>query len=84
MVRNLALDMKPLRVNLVVPGAVDTELWDGMTSEKKQEMFDGIEARVPTGKVGQAEDVAESFLYAMRDANLTGVVLKTDSGSTIV
>ena len=55
-----------------------------MTSEKKQEMFDGIEARVPTGKVGQAEDVAESFLYAMRDANLTGVVLKTDSGSTIV
>ena len=27
MTRGLALDMKPIRVNLVSPGAVDTELW---------------------------------------------------------
>ena len=84
MVKNLALDMKPLRVNLVTPGGVDTELWDGMTADKKQEFFDGIKARVPTGEVARPEDVAEAYLYAMRDFNVTGAVLKSDSGAAVV
>jgi NAD(P)-dependent dehydrogenase (short-subunit alcohol dehydrogenase family) len=29
--RGLALDLAPLRVNCVVPGQVDTELWDAST-----------------------------------------------------
>jgi NAD(P)-dependent dehydrogenase (short-subunit alcohol dehydrogenase family) len=84
MVRNLALDMAPLRVNLVVPGAVDTELWDGMSAEAKGKLFEGIRGRVLTGEVGRSEDVAEAYLYAMRDRNLTGETVKTDSGSTLV
>lgn len=44
MVRGLALDLKPIRVNLVCPGAVDTELWDGMgvTGERKEGMMRSI------------------------------------------
>lgn len=84
MVKNLALDMKPLRVNLVVPGAVNTELWDGLSEDQKQKLFEATMARVPTGNVGQPDHVAEAYLYAMRDWNVTAVVLKTDSGSTIV
>jgi len=84
MVRNLAVDMKPLRVNLVSPGAVDTELWDGMSKQQKQQFFDATEAKVPTGKVGQPDDVAEAFLYSMRDHNVTGFTIKTDSGASIV
>jgi len=84
MVRNLALDMKPLRVNLVTPGAVETELWDGMSAEQRQAMFNGIKARVLTGAVGQPEDVAEAYLYAMRDRNITGEIIKTNSGAVLV
>lgn len=84
MVRNLALDMKPLRVNLVAPGAVDTELWDGMSGAEKKNMFAGIEGRVLTQRVGRPEDVAEAYLYAMRDRNLTGETIKTNSGATLV
>lgn len=84
MVKNLALDMSPLRVNLVSPGAVDTELWDGMSAEAKGQYFEGIKGKVLTRAVGKPEDVAEAYLYAMRDRNLTGETMNTNSGSTLV
>jgi NAD(P)-dependent dehydrogenase (short-subunit alcohol dehydrogenase family) len=84
MTKNLALDMKPLRVNLVSPGAVNTELWDGMSAEAKQKLFEGIKSRVLTQAVGQPEDVAEAYLYSMRDRNITGEIIKTNSGLTLV
>jgi NAD(P)-dependent dehydrogenase (short-subunit alcohol dehydrogenase family) len=37
-----------------------------------------------TGKVGQPEDVAESYLYCMRDANVTGSVISTNGGHLIM
>jgi len=39
MCRGLALDLKPIRVNLISPGAVDTELWNGMTEQQRRDMF---------------------------------------------
>jgi NAD(P)-dependent dehydrogenase (short-subunit alcohol dehydrogenase family) len=53
MVRNLAVDLKPVRVNLVSPGPVDTELWRGMGDGAKKKMFEEIMGRVPTGHVGR-------------------------------
>jgi len=53
--RNLALDLKPIRVNLVNPGPVDTELWNGFSEEQKQAFFKSISARVPTGHVAKRE-----------------------------
>lgn len=52
MTRNLALDLKPIRVNLVSLGIIDTEIWAQMSAEQKGKMFKGISAKVPTGKVG--------------------------------
>jgi NAD(P)-dependent dehydrogenase (short-subunit alcohol dehydrogenase family) len=53
MVRNLAIDLKPVRVNVVSPGAVDTELWKGMPEGAKKGMFKEIAGKVPTGHVGR-------------------------------
>lgn len=52
MTRNLALDLKPIRVNLVSPGVIDTEIWAHMSAEQKGKMFKWISSTVPTGKVG--------------------------------
>lgn len=82
--RQLALDLKPLRVNLVSPGAVETQLWDSMPEDKRKAMMKSFETKMTTGKVGQPEDVAESYLYCMRDANITGSVISTNGGHLIM
>ncbi|KAK1590945.1 short chain dehydrogenase [Colletotrichum navitas] len=84
MAKQLAVELKPLRVNVVAPGYVDTGLWDGMKPEEKEEMVKRIEASMPTGKFGRVEDDAEAFLWLMKDRNVTGTVAATDSGVMIV
>jgi NAD(P)-dependent dehydrogenase (short-subunit alcohol dehydrogenase family) len=85
MARNLALELKPTRVNVVNPGLVDTELWDAeMTPEIKEGMFSYLAGKHPTGKVATAADVAEAYLYLMKDSNISGRVISTDSGSSLV
>ncbi|RFU30908.1 hypothetical protein B7463_g5411, partial [Scytalidium lignicola] len=79
MTRNLAVDIKPIRVNLVCPGAVDTELWgpsrEKLIAEYKEKAF--------MGKVGSAEEVAESYIYLMKDTNATGSIVSTNGGATL-
>ncbi|PNS18049.1 hypothetical protein CAC42_4008 [Sphaceloma murrayae] len=82
--RGLALDLKPIRVNLVSPGAVDTGLWDTMTPEEKEKMMKYFGEKSTTGRVGQVVDVAEAFLYAMKDGNVTGSLISTNSGSLLI
>jgi NAD(P)-dependent dehydrogenase (short-subunit alcohol dehydrogenase family) len=84
MVRGLALDLKPVRVNLVSPGAVDTELWKDMSEEQKKGMFEGIAKKTLVGSVGKVDDVAESFLYLMKDQNITGAMISTSGGHLLV
>ncbi|KAF1931551.1 NAD(P)-binding protein [Didymella exigua CBS 183.55] len=79
MVRNLALDMKPIRVNGVSPGVVDTELWK-MSQEEKDKLMGQMSKKMATGTPGRPEWVAESFLGIMRDYNIDGAMIRTDGG----
>ena len=83
MARGLALDMKPIRVNIVSPGAVDTELWK-MSEEAKQKLFASMSSRMATGRVGRVEDVAEAYIYAMKDENLTGSLISSNGGALLM
>jgi NAD(P)-dependent dehydrogenase (short-subunit alcohol dehydrogenase family) len=76
----LALDLKPIRVNAVQPGYVDTGLW----GEQRENMKELVEGKMPTGKFAAVEDVAEAYLWLMKDANTTGTVARTDSGCFLV
>lgn len=84
MTRNLAVDLKPVRVNLVSPGAVVTELWDSFGEEAKEKLLQKAAAAVPTGRVAQPEDVAEAYLFLMKDSNVTGTVVNSDSGNLLM
>ncbi|KAF3395902.1 putative oxidoreductase YkvO [Penicillium rolfsii] len=78
MTRNLALDLKPLRVNLVSPGVVATPLWgtNGVPEEMSQ--------HTTLGKVGTPEEVAEAYVYLMKDTNATGSCISTNGGSLLL
>lgn len=82
--RQLALDLRPLRVNVVSPGAVKTELWNGMPEDARAELMKSFEVKMTTGRVGLPEDVAEAYLYCMRDANITGSLISTNGGHLVM
>jgi NAD(P)-dependent dehydrogenase (short-subunit alcohol dehydrogenase family) len=84
MVRALALDLKPVRICGVSPGAVDTELWSSMPEEERNSLMDTLGKKLPTGRVGQVEDVVEAFLAIMKDANITASMVRTDGGGLIM
>lgn len=82
--RQLALDLAPIRVNAVAPGVIETDVWQGMGEEDKKAFFADHTSKIPTGTVGQPGDLAEAYLYCIRDLNATGVVLHSNSGTFLV
>jgi NAD(P)-dependent dehydrogenase (short-subunit alcohol dehydrogenase family) len=85
--RALALELAPVRVNMVSPGWTDTPIWDtmrGMTSAAKQERFAAMSARLPVGRIGSTEDIASAALLAMTNTFMTGTVVHVDGGHQLV
>jgi NAD(P)-dependent dehydrogenase (short-subunit alcohol dehydrogenase family) len=82
--RALAVELAPIRVNAVCPGTVRTELWSGMTESARETMYRDAAQRFPVGRVGEADDLAETYLYLMREGFSTGQVLVVDGGAVLV
>ncbi|KAK9235057.1 Tropinone reductase 2 [Lipomyces kononenkoae] len=81
--KGLAVDLAPIRVNVVAPGTVDTDLLRALAGPdpKVQAGFKEMLKKVTLlDKVGAAEEVAEAYVYFMKDANVTGAVIHTDGG----
>ncbi|KAJ5793084.1 NAD(P)-binding protein [Penicillium pulvis] len=83
LVRGLAQDLKPLRVNIVSPGAVHTELFDGFGT-KLDELLKGFRENTLTGTVGTPGDVAEAYIYIMKDKFITGSLVASNGGILLV
>ena len=82
--RALAVELAPIRVNAVCPGTVRTELWSGMTESARETMYRDVAQRLPVGRVGEADDLAETYLYLMREGFSTGQMLVVDGGAVLV
>ncbi len=82
--RGLAIDLKPIRVNVVSPGPVLTELFDGIAPNRREAALEGMRKGTVLGKLGRPEDIAEAYLYAMRDGFCTEQVLGSDGGRLLV
>jgi len=85
--KGLAGDLadKKIRVNVVVPGLVKTELWDklGRTKEQQNETFAQAETKLPVGFVATGDDIAEAYLYLAKADYATGTVVEIDGGSRL-
>jgi len=81
--RGLALERAPVRVNAVSPSMIDTPLHAGMKKEDREAMFERIAARLPVGRIGQAEDVAQAILFVAANPFVTGSTVTVDGGGTI-
>ncbi|MET7572425.1 SDR family oxidoreductase [Streptomyces sp. NPDC005492] len=82
--RALALELAPLRVNVVAPGVVRTELWREMDDEDRDGLFESVAGSLPVGRIGEPEDIAEAYLYLMRGGYTTGSTVVVDGGTVLV
>jgi NAD(P)-dependent dehydrogenase (short-subunit alcohol dehydrogenase family) len=82
--RALAVELAPIRVNIVSPGVVRSPLWANMTAADRDALYQRSAARLPVGHVGEVEEIAEAYLYLMRQTYTTGQVLRVDGGGTLV
>ena len=80
MVRVLATELKPLRVNGVSPGVIDTPWWDFMPAEQRQAVFQDFAGRTPVGRVGQPEDIAKAVAFLVSNTFMSGHILTCDGG----
>lgn len=82
--RALAVELAPIRVNAVCAGMVRTDLWGNMTEADRELMFDNVGGKLLTGKIGEASEVAEAYLYLMRGNYTTGQTIVVDGGGVLV
>jgi NAD(P)-dependent dehydrogenase (short-subunit alcohol dehydrogenase family) len=81
LVKGFAAELAPVRVNAVTAGTVDTELWHRMPEAERLAHFERAAARLPVGRVGRPEDIAEAYLYLMKNGFSTGQSIVVDGGA---
>lgn len=79
--RSLALELAPCRVNVVSPGATETEMWG--PEEERAKRREMISSGALLGKPGSPEEVGEAYIYLMKDSNATGTIISTSGGSLV-
>jgi NAD(P)-dependent dehydrogenase (short-subunit alcohol dehydrogenase family) len=84
LVQSLAVDLAPRRVNVVCPGIVLTEVWDGVPQAQRDERIGAMTGRQPLARAADPNEIAEAYLYAMRATYTTGQVLMADGGMSLI
>ncbi len=82
--RALAVELAPLRVNIVSPGVVKTPLWSAMSDSDRDALYRQTGERLPVGHVGAVDEIAQAYLYLMQQTYGTGQVLRVDGGGGLV
>jgi NAD(P)-dependent dehydrogenase (short-subunit alcohol dehydrogenase family) len=82
--RALAVELAPLRVNVVSPGLVrGTEAYAGMPAPAREAMFAAAAGRLPAGIVGDASSVAGPAVALLKSPYASGIVLDIDGGGMV-
>ena len=78
-VRPLAVELAPLRVNVVAPGVIETPWWAGMPGPVRDGVFANA-AAAPAGRTGTPDDVAAVIALLIGSSYVTGTVIPCDGG----
>jgi len=80
----LALELAPVRVNLIAAGFVDTPLSASLLGDQLEERRNQLRATLPIGRVVEAADVAALAVHIMTNTALTGATYDIDGGQQFV
>jgi NAD(P)-dependent dehydrogenase (short-subunit alcohol dehydrogenase family) len=82
--RALAVELAPIRVNIVCPGVVKSPLWAAMPEADRTALYRQTAEKLLVGHVGETEEIAEAYLYLMRQTYGSGHVLNVDGGGALI
>ncbi len=82
--RSLALELAPVRVNVIAPGVVDTGVWSNMSKSQKADLAKWGQESLPVQHLGQPEELAYAVLSLMTNPYITGTILPVDGGLTLL
>jgi NAD(P)-dependent dehydrogenase (short-subunit alcohol dehydrogenase family) len=77
---NLALELAPIRVNLIAAGFVDTPLSASLLGSELEGRREQLRDTLPIGRVVQPTDVAALAIHLMTNTALTGATFDIDGG----
>ncbi|ASV38908.1 dehydrogenase [Pseudomonas sp. NS1(2017)] len=83
LVKQLAKELAPRRVNAISPGVIDTPAYAGLAEDQRLAMFAKAGGALPVGRVGRAEEVAAGYVLAMENGFMTGAVIDIDGGGLL-
>jgi len=83
MIKSLAVELRPVRINGVCPGVVNTELWHRLPEAERAKTFEQSGARLPVGRVAKPEDIADAYVYLMQSGFSTGETIVLDGGALL-
>lgn len=84
LVRGIALEFAPVRVNCISPGLIQTEMYDTLEGDGRKAMFDNAAERLPVGHVGLPEHIAIQALALMENPYMTGATIYVEGGGALV
>ena len=84
LIANLALELAPVRVNLIAAGFVDTPLSASLLGDDLEKRRDQLRATLPIGRVVGPADVAALAVHIMTNTALTGATYDVDGGQQLV
>ncbi|MGE3691472.1 MAG: SDR family oxidoreductase [Novosphingobium sp.] len=79
LVKGLAVELAPVRVNGVCPGAIRTEAWDELPADFRKFQEDRLSGQL-VPRVGETAECAEAYLYLMKATYTTGQTLRVEGG----
>lgn len=83
-VRPLAVELAPRRVNAVSPGVVDTDWWSALPTDERTAFLANAAASAPSRQVATADQIAEAIVLVATNRAIDGTVLVADSGIRLV
>jgi NAD(P)-dependent dehydrogenase (short-subunit alcohol dehydrogenase family) len=82
--RNLALEIAPVRVNVIAAGFVDTPLSASLLGEQLDERRAQLRTTLPIGRVVGPDDIAVLAVHLMANSAVTGATYDIDGGQQLV
>ena len=79
----LAVELAPIRVNVISPGIIDTDLWAGIPRDARAATLKKMTAGNPVPRAGTAEEVAAVVLAMLASTFMTGAVIDVDGGDLL-